>query len=35
MPAGTIDYFFVNPSLKLAAIRVSADGTLTVTEVSK
>ncbi len=35
MPAGTVEYFLSPGAIKVAAIRNSADGVLTVTECSK
>lgn len=35
LPAGVVEYLIVPPSLKLAAIQVTAAATFTVTEVSK
>lgn len=35
LPAGVVEYFHVSPGQLVAAIRVSADGTLNITEMSR
>lgn len=35
LPAGLVEYLHVNPGQKIAAIRVSADGTMSVAEMTR